>query len=103
VYRETPDRRSDRAKYRNEAVHNAGDTADAVDNVYTIVRDGLGVVRPIGQHTETPRGGYSPQNQPSPGSSDPFVGLVAGAAMFAEAARVVRERRKRKKARDGDR
>src|SRR5690242_6950377 len=102
VYKETAARKTDRQQYREEAVRNAGDTADAIDNTYTEVQAGLGIVRPTGQHTGQPRGDYATQERPAAGSPDPFVGLAAGVAVIAEAARVARARAARRRRRDGN-
>lgn len=103
VYREIPDRRSSQDQFRNEMVGRSDDAVDAVGNIYTIVRDGLGVTRPTGQHSAVPRGDYADPDQSGAGSPDPVVGLIAGVAMATEAARAARTRgRKRRAKKDGD-
>jgi hypothetical protein len=49
--------RSERDQYRKEMVEKADDASDAIDNMHSVVRAGVGITPPTGQHVEVPRGG----------------------------------------------
>lgn len=101
MFNETPTGTSRNEKYRRAAVRKSGDVKDSVENIYSIVRAGVKPVQPTGQHVATPHGQYhAPEGAGA--SPDPVVGAIAGAAMLAEAVRVVRERRRAKKRRKQD-
>lgn len=103
VYKATQEPKDSGEKYRTEAIRNFGKTSDAVKNMTTMVREGMGSPRPTGQHTTVPRGDYYAQRPPGASSIDPVVGAAAGAFMVAETVRAVRRARaKRKKERDGN-
>lgn len=103
VYKEAQNPKESSERYRAEAVRNFGKTGDAVKNVTTMVRDGMGSPRPTGQYTAAPRGDYYAQQPPGAASIDPVVGAAAGAFMVAETVRAVRRARaRRKKERDGN-
>jgi hypothetical protein len=90
VVREIPDRKSLQEQYRAESVQKSGDIVDSVDNLTTIVREGLGVGRPTGQRTAVPRGDHYSQSAPAAATPDPIVGAAVAAAMLAEAGRRAR-------------
>jgi hypothetical protein len=103
VYKETQEPKDSGDRYRAEGIRNFGKTSDAVKNVTTMVREGLGSPGPTGQHTAVPRGDYYAQQPPGAASTDPVVGAAAGAFMVAETVRAVRRARaKRKKEHDGN-
>jgi hypothetical protein len=102
VYKEVPETKSSGAKYRSESIRNFDRTTDAVKNVTTMVREGIGPLRPTGHYVSVPRGDYAAQQPPGALSNDPVVGAAAGIAMVAEAVRAARRARaRRKRERDG--
>jgi hypothetical protein len=104
VVREIPDKRTLKEQYRVEGVQRSGDTVDSIDNMTTIVRRGLGVGRPTGQHTAAPQGEHYAETPPEAATSDPVVGMAAAAAVLAEAGRRARAAtaRLRKKEHNGN-
>jgi hypothetical protein len=102
VYRESSESDiKDRRSFRRGAIRKSGDAGDAANNLANIVQDGVGAMRPTGQHSATPRE-YASPNQSGPGTPDLVVGVAAGVAMVAEAVRAARARRRRRKEHDGN-
>jgi hypothetical protein len=102
TYNETPTGVSRNEKYRRAAVRASGDIKDSVENMHSIVQAGVNPVRPTGQHVAAPHGDYHAPEASAGASPDPVVGAVAGAAMLAEAVRVLRERRRARRRRNQD-
>jgi hypothetical protein len=105
VYKATQDDNpSDRRKYRGAYVRKSGKVGDALNNITTIVQEGVGAAKPTGQHVVAPRGEYvNPTAQTGPATPDLIMGVAGGVVMAAEAVRAGRRARaKRKKERDGN-
>jgi hypothetical protein len=102
VFNETPSGTSRGGRFRRTSVRAAGDVVDSIENQYSTIRAAVDPVRPTGQHIAAPHGDYYAPEAPVGASADPVIGAVAGAAMLAEAARVVRQRRRARRRRNQD-
>lgn len=97
---EESDLLSDSDKYWQKAVRNSPDTADSVDNLATFINEGWSL-RPTGQHVGQPHGDYTPASGPQHALNDVFMGVAAGLAVIARGVKLIRDRRRQRKA-DGD-
>jgi hypothetical protein len=105
VYKATQDDNpSDRRKYRGAYVRKSGKVGDALNNITTVVQEGVGVTKPTGQHVVAPRGDYvNSAAHAGPAAPDLVMGVAGGVAMAAELVRAGRRARaKRKKEHDGN-
>jgi hypothetical protein len=94
---------TDRRKYRRAYVRKSGKVGDAVNNISTMVQEGIGVTKPTGQHALEPRGDQATQaGQPGPAVPDLAMGLAAGVAVVAEGFRMARNRRRKRRRRRGN-
>jgi hypothetical protein len=89
---------SDRRRYRGALYRQSGKFDDAVNNVTTIVEDGVGVIRPTGQHVVAPEGDYAaPAGHSGAATPDLVVGVASGVAMIVEAVRAGRRARAKRR------
>jgi hypothetical protein len=83
-------------------IRKSGNAADATHNLSNIVQEGVGAIRPTGQHTEARSDDYARPSQSHSAIPDLVVGVAAGFAVIAEAVRAMRERVRKKKEHGGN-